>query len=94
MKTQMTAATVKGRSETDINGNTVYSVPSRCHPGDVYQVVEANGHLTCACKGFQYRGKCAHLDAVAAYKRAMALKMRDTAPLYRDNRPFSIFKAS
>jgi hypothetical protein len=82
--------------ETDINGNVIYSVPSRTS-SDTYLLVEANGELRCCCKGFTYRGRCAHLDAVAAYKRQTAKaanKDRDTAPLYRDNRPFSIFKAS
>jgi hypothetical protein len=98
-----TPATVTG-SATDINGVTVYSVPSRTS-SDVYQLVERDGHVQCFCKGYAYRGHCAHLDAVATFKRQIAkqaAKMaktptpkaaHETAMLFRDNRPFSIFAA-
>jgi hypothetical protein len=97
MTTATTAATVTGKPETDISENVIYSVPSRTS-SDVYQVVESNGETRCCCKGYTYRGRCAHLDAVAEYKRQAAKIAKtpayETAILYRSNAPFSIFKAS
>jgi len=33
--------------------------------GDVYQVTEVNGNLSCTCSGFRFRGDCKHVKAVA-----------------------------
>lgn len=30
--------------------------------GDSYLVSEVNGKLTCTCPGFQFRGKCRHVE--------------------------------
>lgn len=30
--------------------------------GDTYIVTEENGQLSCTCPGFQFRGKCKHLE--------------------------------
>ena len=97
MTTATTAAKVMGKPEMDYNGVTVYSVPSRTQDA-TYQVVEANGETRCCCKGFQYRGRCAHLSAVAEYKHQLAKIAKtpayETAILCRSNAGFSLFKAS
>jgi len=93
-KTTATKATVTGNPETDINGVTVYSVPSRTQAGVVYQVIErADGHPVCACTAAQYGRHCCHIAAVNELKWKLAAKVRDRAPLV-NNRPFSLFKAS
>ena len=33
--------------------------------GDIYLVKRTNGHYTCQCPGFQYRGKCRHITECA-----------------------------
>jgi hypothetical protein len=94
-KTQTAKATVKGQPETDYNGNTIYSVPSRTQACVTYQVVErADGHPVCCCTAARYGRHCCHIAAVNEYKWRMAARMRDSAPVHRDNRPFSLFKAS
>jgi hypothetical protein len=103
MTTATTAAQVMGKGETDSDGNTIYSVPSRSHPGDVYQVVIDTHRLAhCACKAATYGLLCAHVRCVDLYRaaeaakaaRTLAAKVRDELPMRRDNQPFSIFKAS
>lgn len=32
--------------------------------GDVYKVSEQDGHLSCTCSGFRFRGKCRHVAEV------------------------------
>jgi len=32
--------------------------------GDVYRVTEANGHFTCTCSGFKFRGDCRHTKEI------------------------------
>jgi hypothetical protein len=97
MTTATTAARVTGKPETGYDGVTVFSVPSRTS-NDVYQVTESNGETRCCCKGFTYRGRCAHLSAVAEYKHQLAKLAKspayETAILYRSNAGFSLFKAS
>jgi hypothetical protein len=93
-KTTAAKVTVSGH-ETDINGIDVYSVPSRTS-SDIYQVLYIDGRTICCCKAAQFNRHCAHVAAVNEYrwKEATAATRRDSAPLYRDNRPFSLFKAS
>jgi hypothetical protein len=101
MTTATTAAQVTGKPETDYDGNTIYSVPSRSHPGDVYQVVIDTHRLAhCCCKAASFRQLCCHIRAVDAFRRAKreadamaAAKMRDAVPLLRSNAPFSIWKS-
>jgi|GEM_PF-1941884 len=100
--TATTAAQVMGKGETDYDGNTIYSVPSRSHPGDVYQVVIDTHRLAhCCCTAASFHQLCCHIRAVDAFRRAereaaqlAAAKVRDAAPMYRSNAPFSLFKAS
>ena len=33
--------------------------------GDVYNVTEANGYLSCTCSGFRFRGDCKHVKSIA-----------------------------
>lgn len=82
------------------DGRVMYFVQSQTQQDVVYPVIEAGGAPFCGCKGYQYRGTCAHVTAVlerkaeAAERKAVgeeAARKRDTAPLFRDNRPFSIF---
>jgi hypothetical protein len=93
-KTATAKAVVTGH-ETDINGIDVYSVPSRSS-SDIYQVLYIDGRTICCCKAAQFNRHCVHVAAVNEYrwKEAAAASRRDSAPLYRDNRPFSLFKAS
>jgi len=98
-----TKATCTGH-QTDLNGVTVYSVPSASHHGDVYQVVErADGHIQCCCVAAQYGRHCKHVAAVHEYRwrleakiaKASAKPAYETAlPAYADAKAFSIFKAS
>lgn len=32
--------------------------------GDIYQVTENSGQLTCTCSGFRFRGQCKHVDSI------------------------------
>lgn len=32
--------------------------------GDVYTVREEQGHYSCTCSGFTYRGRCKHIESV------------------------------
>ena len=33
--------------------------------GDIYQVTELNGNLSCTCSGFRFRGDCKHIKELA-----------------------------
>ena len=33
--------------------------------GDVYQVTDVNGNLSCTCSGFRFRGECKHIKELA-----------------------------
>ena len=79
MTAAKTPAPIVTGCETDINGNVIYSVPSRTS-ADVYLIVERGEQTVCYCKGFQYRGRCAHLDAVVAYKRRLAKLLNKDLP--------------
>jgi hypothetical protein len=46
------------------DGKSAYLVPSRSHP-ELPHYVRLNP-ASCDCKGFQYRGQCAHVVAVVA----------------------------
>ena len=32
--------------------------------GDIYQVTELNGNLSCTCSGFKFRGDCKHVKSI------------------------------
>jgi hypothetical protein len=94
-KTTAAKVTVTGH-ETDINGIDVYSVPSESTPGTVYQVIVVDNRTICCCTAASFSRHCKHVAAVDRFRwnEAAATTRRDSAPLYRDNRPFSLFKAS
>ena len=33
--------------------------------GDIYQVTDLNGNLSCTCSGFRFRGDCKHIKELA-----------------------------
>ena len=43
--------------------------------GDIYQVTELNGNLSCTCSGFRFRGECKHIKElpVATPSRTLSL---------------------
>ncbi len=103
MATAKTAPGITGHGTTK-SGERCFTVESRTD-GHWYIVIVHAHSLGCQCKGSQYYGRCAHRQAVhdrlveernaareAEAKNAAA--KRDAAPLYRDNRAFSLFKAS
>jgi hypothetical protein len=103
MATAKIAPRITGEGHTK-NGRRVFAVASRSEANHWYLVVVGEHSLECQCMGSQYRGRCAHRQAV--YDRLVeernakreaeaktAAKARDAAPLFRDNKPFSIFKS-
>jgi hypothetical protein len=103
MKTQTAVPQITGQGTTK-DGHRVFAVASRTESNHWYLVVVGEHSLECQCKASQYRGKCAHRQAVhdrlveerSAQREAeatAAAKARDAAPIYRDNRAFSIFKS-
>ena len=69
--------TVNG--EKVILANNGALVASKSQAGTWHVVKRVNGMLGCDCKGYQYRGTCAHLRAVEQLERERA--KRDTAIL-------------
>lgn len=95
------APVITGRG-CDAQGRQTFSVESRTTEGVSYQVVRHAVQLTCTCKAAAEFGRiCCHRKAVhdllvaerdAMMARVAAASQRaDAAPMYRDNRPFSIF---
>lgn len=41
-----------------------FQLPSRSRGGTIHTLRERNGRITCSCKGFQFRGRCAHVEAL------------------------------
>lgn len=62
-----------------IDGTPFYCVPSQTEAGRVHLVRQFPTRLSCDCRGYHYRGKCAHLEAVKAHKRALQLAEADRA---------------
>jgi len=48
--------------KVEVQGTSVYAVPSRSHPGHVHlpYVDRVSQRIVCDCLGYQYRGVCAH----------------------------------
>jgi hypothetical protein len=80
------------------DGRTLYTVASRSHPGHFHLVTAKDERVTCDCEAAQYGKMCSHRAVVSAHLEAHEPIVattdwyRDTAPLYRDNLPFSVFK--
>jgi len=49
-------------SEPEPQGRTWSVTGSR---GDTYTVTELNGHVTCSCSGFKFRGQCRHVKELS-----------------------------
>ena len=55
----------KGREFKILNHKEEKNVKSwtlKGSKGDIYIVTEENGQLSCTCPGFQFRGRCRHLE--------------------------------
>jgi hypothetical protein len=63
-------------STINAHGARVYVVTSRSHAGEQLWLVSGN---VCQCRGFQYRGHCAHVDAVHAEQAAEREAAREAA---------------
>lgn len=46
------------------------TVPVQGSRGDTYQVTERLGAWTCTCSGFQFRGRCRHIEQVKGAQHA------------------------
>lgn len=57
-----------------LEGVNFYCVPSQAEPGRVHLVRQLATRLNCDCRGYQYRGKCCHVDAVKAHKKRLQLE--------------------
>jgi hypothetical protein len=103
MATAKIAPRITGHGVTKC-GQRCFTVESRTD-SNWYIVTVGEHSLDCQCKGSLYYGRCAHRQAVhdrlveernaaKADEAKDAAKKRDAAPMYRDNRAFSLFKAS
>jgi hypothetical protein len=63
MATTTMAATITGQGTTK-TGDRVFAVASRSEENHWYLVVVHADRLECQCKASQYRGRCAHRQAV------------------------------
>lgn len=63
MKSQNQPAAITGNG-TLASGTAFYLVSSSSEVGRSHVVTCQPGHLTCDCRGFFYRGKCAHIALV------------------------------
>jgi hypothetical protein len=96
-----TAAQITGHGHTR-DGRRCFTVASQTQENVWHIVIVNAGHLECDCIASARYGKvCCHRKAVherLAQERAdreaqaATAAMRDTAPLFRSNAPFSIFK--
>jgi hypothetical protein len=98
-QTQATAQ-ITGHGHTH-DGRHCFTVASRTEANRWHVVIVNPSHLECDCQASRYGKVCAHRKVVrerllaerAEHEAAAAANLvRNTAPLYRDNRPFSIFK--
>lgn len=103
MKTPESLPQITGFGHTT-DGRALYTVSSRSRPGAFHMVTIRNHQPTCDCEAAKFGKHCAHIDAVLAKTKAKAPvtpttseyrepSFRDSAPLFRDNKPFSIFKS-
>jgi hypothetical protein len=70
MQKHTEAATVIGTGVL-ASGASFYLVSSQSEPGRSHVVEQQPTRLICDCKGFAYRGKCAHVSAVVAHKQRL-----------------------
>lgn len=70
-KTQATAEVIGAGVLLD--GSNVYLVSSQTEEGRAHIVRQEAARPVCDCKGFHYRGRCAHVAAVVAHKQKLEL---------------------
>jgi uncharacterized Zn finger protein len=94
MTVQTPTITGKGTMK---DGRRVFTVQSQSEANRWYLVIVNPGHLQCDCPAGAHGKVCKHRKIVHARlveERDMAAAAkRDAAPMYRDNRAFSIWKA-
>lgn len=62
-----------------LEGVNFYVIPSQAEPGRVHLVRQLATRLSCDCRGYQYRNKCCHVDAVKAHKQRLQLETANAA---------------
>jgi hypothetical protein len=106
MTTAKMAPTITGQGYDKATGRRVFAVASRSEANRWYLVTVGENALNCDCKAGQFHPEtpCAHRKVVHAHlvsERAAAAEKvanaaaakRDTAPVYRSNALFSIWKS-
>ena len=83
MQKHTEAATVIGTGVL-ASGASFYLVSSQSEPGRSHVVEQQPTRLICDCKGFAYRGKCAHVAAVVAHKAALELARANAESIIAD----------
>lgn len=62
------------------SGASFYLVSSQTEAGRAHVVEQLPARLACDCKGFGYRGRCAHVAAVVAHKARLELERAASVP--------------
>ena len=83
MQKHTEAATVIGTGVL-ASGASFYLVSSQSEPGRSHVVEQQPTRLICDCKGFAYRGKCAHVAEVVAHKAALELARANAEAIIAD----------
>lgn len=68
------------------SGTSFYLVSSQNEPGRSHVVEQQPSRLVCDCKGFTYRGKCAHVAAVVAHKQKLELARAHAEAIIAEDR--------
>jgi hypothetical protein len=83
MQKQETAAEVIGAGVL-LDGSNVYIVSSQSEDGRSHIERQEATRLVCDCRGYHYRGRCAHVAEVVAHKTALELARANAEAIIAD----------